>query len=174
MRFSPKTLTLGRVTSSYADQAADRGMLILIWQLGPSQSFLAHSAMRRTGVCMVISCAHLNRILEAGMLSLRQHYAINIPEWWTFDNGKDTTRTWKTSTNWNCTFPPYFSKSEGLDPLQVYTIAPEKGSTVRYLESGTICVIFAFVWHSIQIKMWRRFHGQVGPVSSSFHDKFSR
>lgn len=59
----------------------------------------------------------------------------------------------------------HYSSWKGLKALS---------STVRYLESGTICVIFAFVWHSIQIKMWRRFHGQVGPVSSSFHDKFSR
>ncbi len=76
---SPHNLTPGGVISSYMDRAADRGMLILIWQLSPSQSFLAHSAMRHNGVCMVISCAHLNRILDSGMLSLRQHYSITIP-----------------------------------------------------------------------------------------------
>lgn len=61
------------------DRVADRGMLILIWRLSPSQSFLAHSAMRHNGVCMAISCAHLNRILDTGMLSLRQPYSITIP-----------------------------------------------------------------------------------------------
>lgn len=75
---SPHNLTLGVVTSLYMDRAADRGMLILIWQLSPSQSFLAHSAMKHNGVCMVISCAHLNRILDTGMFSLRQHYSITI------------------------------------------------------------------------------------------------
>lgn len=32
--------------------------------------------MRHGGVCMVISCAHLSRILDTGMLSLQECYTI--------------------------------------------------------------------------------------------------
>lgn len=74
-----RTHPLGGETSSYTDSVADRGMLILIWQLKPSKSFLAHSAMEHNGVCMVISCGHLNRMLDSGMLSFGQHYSISVP-----------------------------------------------------------------------------------------------
>lgn len=119
------------------DRVADRGMIILIWQLSPSQSFLAHSTVRHSGVCMVISCAHLNRILDTGMLSLRLHYSISVP---TGDGRltmeKTQNRTWKRCTSCVCTFPLHLSKGEGLAALHVDTVLPRK----RYRVQNGLCV----------------------------------
>lgn len=127
-------MTVGGVTSSYMDRAADRGMLILIWQLSPSQSFLAHSAMRHNGVCMVISCAHLNRILDTGMLSLRQHYSITIPT----GDGRLTMENiqigyGKRVQSVHVPFLSRLSKGKGLVGLHVCTILPQKCYRPRVL-----------------------------------------
>lgn len=133
------------------DRAADRGMLILIWQLSPSQSFLAHSAMRHNGVCMVISCAHLNRILDTGMLSLRQHYSITVPyRWRMFDNGKQIGYGKHVQTV--CvTFLFTFQGGEGLVGSHVCNVLPRK----RYRPLSATCVQrqcneLVKTWHRIE------------------------
>lgn len=110
-------LTLGAVTSSsYMDRVADREMLILIWKLRQSHgshSLLSHKA--HDGVCTVISSAHLNRILDAGMLSLRQLYSVTVPA----SDGRLTAENiqigcGKECSNSLCTFPLCLSKAGGL------------------------------------------------------------
>lgn len=105
------------------ESAVDRGMLILIWKLSPTQSFLAHSAMRHNGVCMVISRAHLNRILDTGMLSLRQPYSITIPTGDGCLTMENVQIGYGERVRTEC-FPLCLAQGEGLVGVHVCTVFP--------------------------------------------------
>jgi len=111
----------------HTDRATDRGMLILIWQLSCSQSFLAHSAMRLRAVCMVISCAHLSRILDTGMLSLGQHYSITVPTSDGYLTMQNRQIGYGKQVQTVCVlFLSAFQKtSEGIVRWHIYTTPPE-------------------------------------------------
>lgn len=98
------------------DRVADRGMLILIWKLCQShgsRSSLRHKA--HDGVCTVILSVYLNRILDPGMLSLRQPYSVTVPA----SDGRLTVENIRIGcgevcSNSLCTFPLCLSKAGGL------------------------------------------------------------